>query len=102
MRRKMYERVHCADGFMMSVQANHGAYCEPRVDSARRYDLVEVGYPNTEEPMLMEYAEDPHSPTNTVYGYVPVGIVTTVIAKHGGMVAGEVPPGVAPLRAIAR
>ena len=102
MRSKMYARVACADGFMMSVQANTTAYCEPRIDGARRYDLVEVGYPNAEEPMLMEYAENPNAPTNTVYGYVPVGIVTTVIAKHGGMVEGEVPPGVAPLRASAR
>jgi hypothetical protein len=34
------------------------------------------------------------APTDTVYAYVPVDIVTLVIAKHGGMVSGEVPPGV--------
>ena len=100
--RKMYTRVTCADGFSMSVQANDGSYCEPRTSNASRYDSVEVGFPSASEPLLIEYAEEPTHPTETVYGYVPVGTVTNVIAKHGGMVDGEVPPGVAPLRASAR
>ena len=100
--KKMYARVACADGFMMSVQANNTAYCYPRSDDAYRYESVEVGFPSSEEPMLTKYAEDPERPTDTVYSYVPVGVVTTLIAKHGGMVAGEVPPGVAPLKASAR
>jgi hypothetical protein len=33
-----------------------------------------------------------HRPTETVYPYVPVSLVTLVIAKHGGMVSGELPP----------
>ena len=51
------------------------------------------------EPLLELWCEDPERPTDTVYGYVPSHVVTTVIAKHGGMVEGEVPPGVAPLKA---
>ena len=39
-------------------------------------------------------------PTDTVYGYVPVDIVTNVIVKHGGMVEGEVPPGVIPVSTV--
>ena len=50
------------------------------------------------EPLLMPYCEDPDDPTETVYGYVPSQVVTTVIAKHGGMVEGEVPAGVAELK----
>ena len=94
----MYERVCCADGFEMSVQANVSAYCSPRENSGK-YELVEVGFPSVVEPMLMPYVEDRGKPTETVYGYVPVEVVTNVLAKHGGIVSGEVPPGVIAIRA---
>ena len=97
-----YPRLVCADGFEMSVQAHQGAYCTPRRNNAKKYKEVEVGFPSAEEPMLMEYVESEGKPTDTVYPYVPVGVVTNVIAKHGGMVEGEVPPGVIPLRASSR
>ena len=98
MSRKMYQRVCCADGFEMSVQANVSAYCSPRENSGK-YELVEVGFPSAVEPMLMPYVEDRGKPTKTVYGYVPVEVVTNVLAKHGGIVSGEVPPGVIAIRA---
>ena len=97
-RDKLNKAVKCADGFSMSVQAHDGAYCSPRVDDAMRYESVEVGYPSHVEPLLMPYCEDEDEPTATVYGYVPSHVVTTVIAKHGGMVEGEVPAGVAELK----
>ena len=93
----MYKRnklVICADGFRMSVQAHDGAYCEPRLDAQKKYTLVEIGFPSKEESLIMPWAESPDDPTGTVYGYVPVDIVSNVIVKHGGMVEGEVPPGV--------
>lgn len=96
--KKLNETIVCADGFSMSVQANAGAYCEPRVTGAERYEAVEIGYPSEREPLLIEWAEDPSEPTNTVYGWVPSERVSLVIAKHGGIVSGEVPVGVAPLR----
>ena len=94
---KMNKRVVCSDGFAMSVQARETSYCSPRQDDAVRYESVEIGYPNRLETLLLNYAEDPENPEGTVYGWVPVSLVTLVIAKHGGMIAGEVPPGVAPL-----
>jgi hypothetical protein len=94
--------VVCADGFEMSVQANNSAYCTPRRNNADKYKEVEVGFPSIEEPMLMEWCEEAHRPTDTVYAYVPVQVVTNVIAKHGGMTEGDVPAGVVPLRASAR
>lgn len=100
--RKLYSQCVCADGFSMSVQASSTSYCSPRVNVAVRYSSVEVGFPSEEEPLLLEYAEDPDNPTGTVYGYVPVITVTNVIAKHGGMQDGEVPPGVHPLKSSAR
>ena len=42
----------------------------------------------------MPWAESPEEPTQTVYGYVPVDVVTNVIVKHGGVAEGQVPPGV--------
>jgi hypothetical protein len=93
----MYKRnkvVICADGFEMSVQANEGAYCEPRLNNQKKYNLVEVGYPSEEEELIMPWAEESDKPTDTVYGWVPVDVVTNVIVKHGGMVTGQVPAGV--------
>ena len=90
---KKYKRVKCKDGFTMSVQASSTAYCSPRVNGGRYYE-VEIGYPSQREPLLLKYAEEPKKPTNTVYGYVPVGTVYLVITKHGGMIGGEVPSGV--------
>ena len=93
----MYKKnkvVVCADGFRMSVQAHDGAYCEPRLDGQRKYTLVEIGFPSAKEELLMPWAEEREKPTDTVYGYVPVDIVTNVIVKHGGIVEGQVPAGV--------
>jgi len=96
---RLNQQVVCADGFMMSVQAHDGAYCSPRTSNAESYDEVEVGFPSAKEELLMEWCEDPNDPTGTVYGYVPAQVVTNVIAKHGGMVEGEVPAGLPALRA---
>jgi len=95
---KLNEKVICADGFSMSVQAHAGAYCLPRMTRAPIYREVEVGRASMEESMLMDWAEDALRPTDTVYGWVPVKVVTNVIAKHGGIVSGAVPPGVIELR----
>jgi hypothetical protein len=96
---KRNRQVVCADGFTMSVQAHDGAYCSPRVSDAKKYKLVEIGFPSAREDLLMQYCEDPSDPTGTVYGYVPVQVVTNVLAKHGGIVDGEIPKGVAPIPA---
>ena len=96
---KRNKKVVCADGFKMSVQAHDGAYCEPRLNHQKKYNLVEIGFPSEEEPLIMPWVEDKSKPTETVYSYVPVDIVTSVIVKHGGMIGGEVPSGVIPIPA---
>jgi hypothetical protein len=93
------EMIICKDGFEMSVQAHEGAYCEPRVDGAEKYIAVEVGYPSELEPLLLQWAEIPGAPCNTVYGWVPAHVITTVCAKHGGIVSGELPSGIPYLKA---
>ncbi len=96
----MNEAVVCSDGFRMSVQANENAYCDPRINGAEIYTQVEVGFPSEREPLLMSWAENEQDPTGTVYGYVPVSVVTDVIAKHGGIYAGQVPNGVLHLKEV--
>ena len=97
--RKLNETVICADGFEMSVQANESAYCSPRVNNAERYLSCEIGFPSKAEDLILHFAEEPSRPTETVYGYVPSQTVALVIAKHGGMISGEVPAGVPELMA---
>ena len=102
MKSTLNQPVICADGFKMSVQAHVGAYCSPRTNDANNYSEVEIGFPTAKEPLLMEYCEEPEDPTGAVYGYVPSQVVVNVIAKHGGMVEGEVPAGIPALRASSR
>lgn len=90
---KKNELVVCADGFTMSVQAHEGSYCSPRITGAESYTAAEVGFPSLPESLLMKWAEKPDSPTKTVYGWVPRQVIINVIAKHGGMVKGELPAG---------
>ena len=94
---KLYKRVVCADGFSMSVQANEGAYCSPRITDARAYESCEIGFPTAYESALKEYAEEPDAPiiggeVQTVYGWVPARVIQAIILKHGGQVSGECPP----------
>ena len=93
------KKVVCKDGFTMSVQANDTAYCYPRAINASKYEKVEIGFPSAADDLLLEYAEDPTSPTGTVYAYVPASVVSLVIAKHGGMIEGELPAGIPRLEA---
>ena len=95
---KLNSKIVCVDGFTMSVQASETSYCEPRVTGADSYIAAEVGFPSQEEELLAEYAEDPQNPCQTVYGWVPRQVIINVIAKHGGMVEGDLPAGFPILR----
>lgn len=99
------QHIVCTDGFRMSVQAGDGLYSSPRKDGAFSYTDVEVGFPSEVEELLMPYAEllnqynpetdewdIPADPTESVYPYTPASVILAVIAKHGGMVSGELPP----------
>lgn len=79
------DRIKCADGLTLSVQASEYHYCIPRL-SVGPWSHVEVGYPSERVGELMPYVEDENYPCDTVYGAVPVDVVDAVIAEHGGMV----------------
>ena len=83
--------IVCEDGFTMSVQVGYSLYCTPK-KVAKRYSAVEIGYPSEPEELIKEYAEfapfdEDEVPdyTDTVYPYVPVGVVDKVLKKHGGI-----------------
>lgn len=76
----------CVDGFAISVQASEIHYCSPRINGADQYETVELGFPNMEEPLIADYAEDSDDLTHTVYGFVPIEVVNKLIEKHGGIV----------------
>lgn len=90
------ESIKCLDGFTMSVQASRTHYCLPRQDDAESYTHVDVGYPSEEDELLTPFAElhEVFAPTDTIYPYVPVGVIAEVIEKHGGVLKGEAPKGV--------
>ena len=76
----------CNDGFSVSIQASENHYCEPRENLLDKdYEEVELGFPSEEDSLILDYAEDPDEPTNTVYGYVPIDVVQELINKHGGI-----------------
>ncbi len=92
------KHVLCKDGFKMSVQASSNHYCSPKSDGYDMiYSEVEVGFPSEREPLLDKYVEDLSGEdgvldyTDSVYPYVPAEIVSTIIAKHGGIVGGRCP-----------
>lgn len=81
-------RVVCADGFSISIQANNGAYCQPRrdINDFSAYYEMELGFPNARDEFIAEYAETPSDLTGTVYPYVPRDIVEGLLNQHGGIV----------------
>lgn len=93
---KYFERVVCADGFSVSVQAQQNMYNTPRCNIGP-FTEVECGFPSSKDWMLERYAEDKNAPiedgkVQTVYAYVPIEVVLAVIRRHGGMVGGQLPP----------
>ena len=87
-------RIICADGFTMSVQASSYHYCSPRTDAALAYGAVEIGMPSQPEELLEPHMEgdDGDDPTTAIYPYTPADVVLQGIAKHGGMGDGQLPP----------
>ena len=86
-----FQAIELKSGFTMSVQASMTNYCEPR-NNVGPYISVEIGFPNAPEPLIIGYAEDPDNPTETVYGWVPSGLLKALFVKHGGIENGECPP----------
>ena len=68
-------KIKIADtDYELSIQASENHYCSPRENMQEVYDEVEIGFPNFifSENFINQYAEEPESPKDTVYGYVPM------------------------------
>lgn len=76
--------ITCASGLSFSAQASSTHYCTPR-NSTGPWVAVEIGFPSQRVEELLEYAENPNDPTDTVYGYVPVELVEKIVMNHGGL-----------------
>lgn len=79
------KQIKCTDDFTISVQGSKYNYCNPSEDLADHYYKVECGFPNATPEYIMDYADDKHNPTETVYGYVPVELVEKLIDLHNGV-----------------
>lgn len=80
-----FPKIHCVDGFTISMQCSEYHYSTPR-NNTGPYTHVELGFPSarpTEE--IMEYVEDADDPTGTVYAYVPIELVVDMLVLHGGI-----------------
>jgi len=90
MPKENYKFLHFRSGFGASVQASETNYCIPR-DNTGPYTHVEIGFPTAPEPLICGYADEPDRPTETVYGYIPAGLLKALVIKHGGIESGTHP-----------
>lgn len=80
-------RIRCIDGFSISVQTGYHNYCSPRTERATNYTEIEIGYPSHPLPSEFNEYADGHDPKTThgVWAYVPIELVESLIASHGGI-----------------
>ena len=90
-----YFRAILNNGVSLSIQADCGAYCNPRKDDATSYTEVEVLFPSEEIELISKYKEFDESCDKSVYRYVPVEVVRQVIRSAGGLkTLSPLPPGI--------
>lgn len=77
----------CSDGFSISIQGSRCHYCSPKLDlDDGNYESLELGFPSESDSLIIKYADHPTVPTKSIYAYVPMNTVETLIEKHGGIV----------------
>ena len=74
------ERIECADGFSVSIQAGMHNYCMPRLNIAE-WAAFELGDPSAQDDLLSGYKEV----GSEIYPYVPADTIEKLIEKHGGL-----------------
>ena len=78
----LVKRLDINQALNISIQASEYSYCSPRelLFDLQEYYQFELGFPNFTPPdYIMEYAENPDEPQETVYGYVPYELIQRMI-----------------------
>jgi hypothetical protein len=82
------KQILCKNGVKLSVQVGEGLYCSPRNNEGPYYD-VEVGFPSIDPPETWgKYFDgdwENGDKTESVYGYIPIGLVIDFINENGGI-----------------
>lgn len=80
-------RIYCKDGFNISVQVHQGNYCASE-NGTRTFGLdwklVEWGFPS-EHIDGEKYNAESSPTTESVGGYVEVGLIDELCEEHGGV-----------------
>ena len=80
-------RIYCKDGFNISIQVHRGNYCGSE-NGTRTFGLdwklVEWGFPSSEIDAQKYNSEDTDT-TNSVGGYVEIGLIDELCEEHGGI-----------------
>ena len=81
-------RIYCKDGFNISIQVHNGNYCGSE-NGTRTFGLdwklVEWGFPSSEIDGEKYNAEDDDDTTNSVGGYVEIGLIDELCEEQGGI-----------------
>ena len=86
-------RIHCKDGFNISIQVNKGNYCASE-NGVRTFGtdwkLVEWGFPSehidAKKYNAENYLEEEEiDTTQTVGGYVEIELMDQLLQEHGGI-----------------
>ena len=86
-------RIHCKDGFSISIQVHNGNYCASE-NGVRTFGtdwkLVEWGFPSEQIDAEKYHAEENFyeeeiDTTQTVGGYVEIELMDTLLQEHGGI-----------------
>ena len=80
-------RIYCKDGFNISVQVNSSNYCASE-NGTRTFGLdwklVEWGFPS-EHIDGKKYNTESYPTTESVGGYVEIGLIDELCEEHGGI-----------------
>ena len=80
-------RIYCKDGFNISVQVHQGNYCASENGTRTfglEWKLVEWGFPS-EHIDGEKYNAESSPTTESVGGYVEVGLIDELCEEHGGV-----------------
>lgn len=86
--RRITARLLLADGTSLSIQASDGHYCAPRCDMNEfsEYHEFEIGFPSSHIAEIETYKDGTDEQQQSVFGYVPVEVINSLIEARGGVV----------------